>query len=415
MNSGTSSGLILILDDDAMIADAIASMAKRLNFDTLITLNAADFFQQMKNHNPTHAIIDLSMPEMDGVQVMKMIDAQSPARIIIASGTGNRILEASRRVGIAHGLDIIGILQKPFSLAHLKDLLFEPQTDTPLKVDTRYPDVRAPRTFTRDELTKALSADEFTIHLQPKVRCSDDCIVGFEALARWNHPRHGLVMPGEFTPLFEEYELELVWMDKLVRLAASYMTSLIPANIHLSLNMSMSGHSKATTPQLLSTLKRELGVSSDSFIIEVVENGLIDATSEDIEMFVHLRLDGFQLSIDDFGLGFSSFARLARIPFSELKIDRSFVQEVRISREAREVIRSIVAVGHSLEMSVTAEGVEDFETLEIVKDLGCDNVQGFVYSRAVPIEQVMPWINAGGYLPPWQGRMISITASNHRV
>ena len=396
----TNSGLLLILDDDPMIAEAIASMAERLNFDTLITLNPADFFQKLKNLKPTHAIIDLSMPEMDGLQVMKLIDARCPARIIIASATGNRILEAARRVGLAHGLDILGILRKPFSLGALKDLLSVPQVTHPTKADIAAPGILNRRSFTRSELSDGLNQDEFTIYLQPKVRCIDDRIIGFEALARWNHPVHGVLMPSDFALLFEEYELEAIWMEKLIRLAANYMKSLSPANVHLSLNMSMSGRSKATTPQLLSTLKRELGGASEKLIIEVVENGLVDATSEDIEMFVHLRLGGFQLSIDDFGLGFSSFARLVRIPFSELKIDRSFVKEARISHEAREVIRSIVTIGHSLEMSVTAEGVEDAETLKIVKELGCDNVQGFVYSRPVPLEQVLPWINAGGHLPP---------------
>lgn len=395
-------GRLLILDDEAMIAQTVASMTEQLNFETLITLNAFEFFERMKDFDPTHMIIDLSMPEMDGLAVMKMIDARCSARIIIASGTGIRILEAARRVGIAYGRDIAGILEKPFRSADLKTILFAPHPVHPKKPDAQETGTGIPQTYAREELSEALARDEFTIYLQPKVRCSDNRIVGFEALARWHHPVHGLVMPSTFVGLFHKYDLEAVWMDKLIRLAVSCMASRLPANIHLSLNISMSERSKAASSRLLSSAKRNLGFATDRFIIEVVENGMIDATAEDIEMFARLRLEGFQLSIDDFGSGFSSLSRLARIPFTELKIDRSFVQEVSISREARKVIASIVAIGRSLEMSVTAEGVENLDTLETVKSLGCDNVQGFIYSPAVPIEQVMPWIEAGGYLAPDQ-------------
>lgn len=401
MNSGIWAGRLLILDDDIMLADTVAMMAGKLNFETSVALNARDFFKRMKDFNPTHAIIDLSMPDIDGLQVMKMMDSRSSARIIITSGKGNRVLEAARRVGFSHDLDIIGILHKPFRSAQLKALLSAPQPEaSPYKAHERMPSHSSLRTFTRDELSDGLNQDEFTIHLQPKVRCIDSRIVGFEALARWNHPIHGLVMPDEFIGLFAEYDLELDWMRKLIRLAASYTELQLPAHVHLSLNMSMSELSKATTPLLLSSAKRELGISADRFVIELVENGIFEATAEDIEMFARLRLEGFHLSIDDFGTGFSSLRRLSRIPFSELKIDRSFVQEVCLSFEARKLIGSIVAIGHSLEMSVTAEGVEDLDTLEVIKSLGCDNVQGFVYSRPVPIEQVMPWIEAGGHIEP---------------
>lgn len=400
MNSGTKSGRLLILDDETMVADTVAIMARNLNFETSIALTARDFLKRMKDFDPTHAIIDLSMPDIDGLQVMKMMDTPCSARIIIVSGNGNRILEAARRVGFAHDLDIIGILQKPFRSAQLKALLSAPFPARPPKIHEQKSSQPAQRIFTRDELSDALNQDEFTIYLQPKVRCIDNRIVGFEALARWNHPTHGLVMPGEFIDLFTEYDLELVWMRKLIRLAVSYIEFRLPAHVHLSLNMSMSELSKATTPLLLSSAKRELGIAADRFVIELVENGIFEATADDIEMFARLRLEGFQLSIDDFGSGFSSLRRLSQIPFSELKIDRSFVQEACTSSEARKLIGCIVAIGHSLEMSVTVEGAEDLDTLEVVKSLGCDNVQGFIYSRPVPIEQVMPWIDAGGYLKP---------------
>lgn len=400
-------GRLLILDDDAIVAETIAGMAAKLGFDTLICLNATEFFARMQTFAPTHAIIDLSMPDVDGFQVMRLLGDHCPARIIIASGSGNRILEAARRVGTAHGLDIIGILHKPFRSAHLNALLMAPCLGVPTRVFAKTPVAPVRQPFTRDELIDALGRDEFTIYLQPKVRCKDSRIVGFESLARWHHPLQGLVMSGDFTNLFEEYGLEAVWMEKLIGLVTSYLTLWLPSDIHLSLNMSMSERSKATIPPLLTCMNRDLGAASGRIVIEVVENGLIDATPDDIEMFARLRLGGFQLSIDDFGSGFSSLSRLVRIPFSELKIDRSFVQEVSVSKEARSVVRSVVAIGHSLDMSVTAEGVEDLETLDIVKSLGCDTVQGFVYSRAVPIEQVMPWIEAGGYLAPAPEPLVS--------
>lgn len=393
-------GRLLILDDDAMIAETVSSMAARLNFEALITLNPTDFFERLKDFDPTHVIIDLSMPEMDGLEVMRRIDARCAARIIIVSGSGNRILEAARRVGVAHGLDILGILEKPFRRSDLKSLLLMPSSASAKKKTHETARPQARPNFTREELAEGLARDEFTIHLQPKVRCRDNRIIGFETLARWNHPTLGLIMPSDFVALFEEFDLEMVWMEKLIRLAASYAAKQLPADINLALNMSMSEHSRTTTPLLLSSVGQESGVTPNRLVIEVVENGLIGATAEDIEMFARLRLEGFQLAIDDFGLGYSSLSRLVRIPFSELKIDRSFVQEVRVSREARRVVRSLVAIGHSLEMSVTAEGVEDLETLDIVKSLGCDSVQGFVYSRPVPIEGALRLLDAGGVLTP---------------
>ncbi len=398
MKSASSSGRLLILDDDTMIAETVAIMAQRLDFATLVTLNASEFFTQFQDFDPTHVIIDLSMPDTDGLEVIKMLHGRCSAKTIILSGSGRRVLEAARRVGLAHGADIIGTLEKPFLSAQLKDLLMTAQPVIH-KADETEPDPHVRQRFTRDQLSDALARDEFTIYLQPKVRCSDSRIVGFETLARWHHPEHGLISPSEFIDLFEEYDLEAVWMEKLLHLSTSCISKL-PEDIHLSVNMSMSERSKASVPLLLSSIIEDLGATSERIVIEVIENGLNDATAEDIEMFARLRLGGFQLSIDDFGSGFSSLSRLVRIPFTELKIDRSFVQDAGASQEARNVISSVVAIGHSLEMMVTAEGVEDSVTLEIIKSLGCDTIQGFVYSRPVPIEEALCWIEAGGYLTP---------------
>ncbi|NYS26170.1 EAL domain-containing response regulator [Rhodobacteraceae bacterium 2376] len=390
MSTAKTSGRLIILDDDAMIAETIANIAQSLNFETLVALQASEFLEQLQVFNPTHAIIDLSMPEVDGLEVLRKLDGQCRAKVIIASGSDSRILEAARRVGLAHGADVIGTLQKPFRAKHLKALLWPVHPAIAETVEPE-PDTHTRQRFTKGELRDALARDEFTIYLQPKVRCSDDCIVGFEALARWNHPTKGLILPGEFIDLFEEYGLETIWMEKLVRLVTSCISDKLPEGMHLSLNMSMSRHSREFASRF-PTMIRSTGTASSRIVIEVIENGLNDATTEDIEMFARLRLNGFELSIDDFGSGYSSLSRLVQIPFTELKIDRSFVREVRDSAEARNMLRSVVSIGRSLGMAVIAEGVEDAETLEIVKSLGCDIVQGFVYSRPLPIEQAVCWM-----------------------
>ena len=244
-----------------------------------------------------------------------------------------------------------------------------------------------------DELRGAIENREFGVFYQPIVRCSGSHVVGVEALARWSHPDRHRVGPGTFIPIAEQSALIMPLTTQLLDEALIWLADLHDEpDLRLSINISVTSLSDAALAETLVEQIRARNLSPDRFVLELTEASALADPLASLRLLTRLRIQGFHLALDDFGIDKSSIAQLARLPFSELKIDTAFVRDVSRSEDSRRVVKAITALGHSLDMIVTAEGVEDPETLGYLRDIGCDQAQGYFIARPMGGTLMSAWI-----------------------
>jgi EAL domain-containing protein (putative c-di-GMP-specific phosphodiesterase class I)/FixJ family two-component response regulator len=385
---------ILILDDDADVGQVIQWMAQSIGFEAEFVTRADEFFEKLTATHPDIITIDLAMPGLDGVEVMRMLaERKCKARIVISSGMGTRVLEAAQRSAAEHGLSILGVIQKPISKEALLALIGEGgDRNEPASVGMLSAHSDALK-ITEAELKGALERHEFVLAYQPKVLCKTGAPAGFEALVRWKHPSRGIVMPNEFIPLAEQTGLiedltEQIFDQSLKWFSASFP----PPHPQLSLNISARSLVDIQMADSLLSLCRRYGVEPERVVLELTETSAMVDPTLSLDLMTRFRVKGFHLSIDDFGTGFSSMVQLVRLPFSEIKVDQSFVMRAQQSQESRTVIKSIVDLGHSLGLLVTAEGVESIEIFDYIKSVGCDLAQGYFIARPMWGEDALAWI-----------------------
>ncbi|WP_111642427.1 EAL domain-containing protein [Marinimicrobium alkaliphilum] len=396
---------LLILDDDALTGETIQRIATYAGFDVLCTANADDFLARVNDWVPDIIALDLIMPDMDGVEVMaELAKHQCQARIIITSGVGSRVLDAAGRSARGHGLNIAGILPKPFSAGALRELLNTAVGEGGQLTDHQQQRAQAERALTLNDLRDAIATRQIHLAYQPKVACHTGTLSGFEALARWHHPELGFIAPDTFIPMAEESGLIDTLTAQLAEEALDWLAGLSSKGpvtalgshllLQVRLSLNISAHSLANK-QLFDDISqrcRQLGIDPQRVVLELTETSAMHDATASLDNLTRLRMQGFHLSIDDFGTGYSSMLQLVRLPFSEIKVDKSFVMTAADSEESRVVIRSIVELGRSLKLSTTAEGIEDASTLAYLRELRCDLAQGYHVARPMPAEAVLPWI-----------------------
>jgi EAL domain-containing protein (putative c-di-GMP-specific phosphodiesterase class I)/CheY-like chemotaxis protein len=392
-------GRLLIFDDDEAVGATLALRVSRMGMETRTVTHVEAFLHELESWAPTHIALDLIMPEMDGVQVIRLLaERRCQAMIIITSGIGSRILDAARRSAEAYDLNIVGVLPKPFNSATLRALLAR----RPVTPRAR-PAAAAPAAsgqITEADLRQGLQRRELELAYQPKIVCGTGQVAGIEALARWRRPTGEIVMPDRFIPIAEGGELIHELTDQVCDLALRWMAgSAAASDLTMSVNISGRNLKENGLADRLSSLCADLVLDPARVILELTETSAMEDPAASLALLTRFRMKGFQLSIDDFGTGYSSMAQLVRLPFSEMKVDKSFVIDAARSKESRTVIKSIVDLGHSLGLTVTAEGVEDMETLRFVEEVGCDLAQGHHIAPPMSGDQVAAWI-ASRAAPP---------------
>ncbi|RBA24681.1 bifunctional diguanylate cyclase/phosphodiesterase [Herminiimonas fonticola] len=243
------------------------------------------------------------------------------------------------------------------------------------------------------DLRHALQNGELRLFLQPKVATATGQVVAAEALIRWQHPQRGLVPPMDFIPFAEQtgFVRQLtIWMFET---AAQQWLSLQPAegNLRIAINLSTRDLMDPDFPQRLSSIMQDSGVSPSAFCLEITESAIMDDPQRAEATLYKLSEQGFKLSIDDFGTGFSSLAYLKRLPVNELKIDKSFVMAMDRDESDAKIVRSTIDLAHNLGLSVVAEGVENKALLDKLRELDCDEAQGYFIAKPMPFNEFVEW------------------------
>ena len=236
------------------------------------------------------------------------------------------------------------------------------------------------------EVRQALEDGSIVVHFQPKIRIDTGQVVGAEALARWSHPEHGLVLPGAFLPLVEKAGLMRLLTARVLRLAVEQAAEWRDGGtpIEVAVNIEVHALLDPTFPSAVASVLDELGLPAELLTLEITETSLMADPIRAREVAGELATIGVRLSIDDFGTGYSSLGHLTALPLSELKIDRSFVARMAESATDMTIVRTILDLGASLGLSVVAEGIESRQTCELLTDLGCTLAQGYELGAPVP-------------------------------
>jgi EAL domain-containing protein (putative c-di-GMP-specific phosphodiesterase class I) len=394
MKKSASRGRVLIIDDDHLVGTMIVAHARAAGFEAKVTDDPEEFYRLAKDWDPTFAVVDLVMGEVDGLTVLKRLaEMKSGAVIVIASGMGSKILDSARQFAAASGLAYGGVLHKPFRRTDVAAVL-NAGAHTPEAAEPTLDAVDSwdAATFER-ELREAALRDHLKVVFQPKVSCVDGTVAGYEALVRWHHPMLGLIPPNAFIPRAESVGLMGPVTDSVVSTSLAWFArSRFHTNEHLAINISAS---ELTGTDLGSRLLEACALANmppGRIILEVTETSAVADKTGSLEVLTRLRLDGFQLSIDDFGTGYSSMTQLSNMPFSEVKIDRSFVKHLGESLPSDVMVKSMLQLSQGLGLGCTAEGVETATALAALTEMGCDLAQGYFIAYPMDEAALEKWL-----------------------
>lgn len=366
---------LLVVDDEPAICSLIQRVAESLGFIVQCLNDSARFLEMVTEFQPSLLIIDLKMPDCDGIELLqKLKEGQCEAQVIVISGMDQRVLNTAEKLGRSQGLRMAGVLHKPLKRAELE-----------LKLNAALSDANV---FSRNTIQAAIGNRELVVHYQPKASRTSNAwtVDGGEALVRWQHPVQGLLLPGKFLPYVEEYgligELTDYVLEQTIRQLAAWKNKGMA--VRVAVNLSASLIADITFPQRMAVLLKKHGVPGSMLALELTESTAMADATKAMDIFLRLCVNDISLSIDDFGTGFSSLQQLYQLPFDELKIDRMFACRLPDDDEAATIVRATVEMAHALNIKVCAEGVETSDALKFLESVKCDRVQGYLISPAVP-------------------------------
>lgn len=260
------------------------------------------------------------------------------------------------------------------------------------------PEIQA-RAYSRltmeNRIREALDNEEFILHFQPKITLSNGRVRSVEALVRWADPKLGLISPGDFIPVAEDSGLIVPLGQWVLETACADILKIqkaIGSEIGISVNLSAL---QLRQPDLVGIVRQTLlntGLAAESLELELTESILMQDVKAPVELLDQLKALGIKLSIDDFGTGYSSLSYLKRFPIDTLKIDQSFIRDIEQDADDAAIVDAAITLAHKLRLTVVAEGVETKNQEDHLRDLGCDEVQGYFYSRPLPMDKLIEWL-----------------------
>ena len=365
---------LLMIDDEPALGRIVKKVAEDSGFEVVVTDDPFVFTDKARRWHPSVIMLDLKMPGTDGIQLLRTLAADNcSAHVVVSSGSDAKILESAMLLGRERGLDMGEALAKPLRVESLRERLDALRSlAQPLRAD---------------DIAAALAADQLFLEYQPKVDCGLGRITGAEALVRWRHPTLGIIQPGRFIALAESTGLIHGITDWVVAAAAAqaarWRDDKLGLEVAVAVNFSASDLADLELPDRLEQYCRTAGIDPSFMTLELTETGAMREAIQMMDILTRLRLKGFRLSIDDFGTGYSSLVQLQRAPFSEIKIDLSFVTQMLRNADCRVIVEIVVDLARKLGLKSVAEGVEEQDALKSLIEMGCDMAQGYYISRPI--------------------------------
>ncbi len=353
---------------------------------------ALDQLAQMEE-TPAVMLLDLEMPVMDGIEVLQQLALlpNKPA-VVLASSSDEVLISAVATMAEALGVSLLGAFRKPVNPVDLADAL------TKYSIGVSAEEIlstQKPASADAAQLSLAIDQAQIQVHYQPKVDLESLQIAGVEALARWQNAKSEWISPAVFIPLAEEHGLIGALTLSVLEQVLQDMNEWWEQGQYIPVAINLSAKSLAEFNLANEIIQRVIrqGIPAHYITFEITESALVVDLPAALATISRLRLKGFGISIDDYGTGFSSMQQLSRFPFSELKIDRSFIQGAPERQYMRNILKSAIELGHRLGISTVAEGVETEAELHLLKSLGCKQAQGFLLARPMSGRDLMSWVD----------------------
>lgn len=338
------------------------------------------------------AILDLALPGMDGLELIRRLaEQQCRAGIIVIAAQSSAVLISVETMAQAYGVNIWGTLPKPVVPGRLQNLVehaVAPPAPRHTVAHSQLPQ------FSFAEVGQALQDGQFDPYFQPKIELETGQVKGLEMFARWRHPVFGVLGPAAFMQVLEQHKrvdfLDWTLIEKSVAACRKLHDQSIPISFSINVDPSTLAHSQFME-QMATCLERHR-ILPDYITFEMTESAVLTTEPHFIERLLRLRMKGYGLAIDDYGTGRSNLQLLARIPFSELKIDRSFVDGAFKKPAIAAVLRSCLGLARNLDRRSVAVGVETKEDWDFLQGLGCTYAQGYYIAKPMPVEEFPDWL-----------------------
>ncbi len=381
---------VLALEDDPIDMEILCGTLRKIGITRIS--NCSDGNRALiivRTYEPEIIICDLNIPGMDGISFLRL-SAESGFRggVILLSSADRSVMKAAENLVRAYGLQLLGALRKPLIEDEVIEALCK-QTSSQTE-QRHYSKVAV---LSLAELQKGLGENCVEVFYQPKISISTRRVIGAECLARWRHPSRGLLGPAAFISVLETHGLIDRMTKVMLEKAATQLRKWCNQGhqLKLSVNVSMDNLNQLDLPEQFETIVQKVGIRPSQFILELTETRLMENLTVSLEILTRLRLKGFGLSIDDFGTGFSTMENLKQLPFTELKIDRAFVNGAVHDEAARAILSSSIQLGKIFHLNLVAEGVETQQDWDLIEESGCDEIQGFLIAQPMPSEQFIEW------------------------
>ena len=386
----------IVLEDELFQQSFLEAVIKSIyGCDVLCCDDGYLAIEAARERKPLFVICDLKMPKMDGIEFLHQFSSvYKHLPIIVLSSLDEAVLSTVEEVAFISGMLNVRTLSKPIDKTMLEDTLT--QLFDSEKITSHRKVIESE--FSKTELLSALEKFEFEPMFQPQVDSTSNKVIGFEALVRWNHSKFGILAPDQFLPFIFRYKLGYQLFLHVLKTALRFGEKVNDkyGYISISVNVTVEDMSHPNFVDDVLCILNEGQFPSQLLILEVTETHVADDMLSLLQAAGRLRIQGVQIAIDDFGTGHSSISNLVSGPFTELKLDKSFIDKILYSKKHLTVVKGLIALASSLELRVIAEGVESEGQIKRLLQLGCTDIQGYYYSRPLPGKDALHFLKKYG-------------------
>lgn len=393
---------LVILDDDESITDFIATVARECGWEAETATEELAFRALVRATPPDAILLDLQLGATDGIAQLHFLHSVNyGGAIMLMSGFDARVLASAQHIGESLGLRIAALIEKPARGAEIRDVI----TAIERSVGTR-PAATAGAAhdavqdsadaISAQHVGEAIDAGHMELHLQPIVAAAGHGVISAEALIRWRDPVRGLLPPGQFVSVAETDERVIDQMTMwAVQTGAEQYRRLAELNSAIRIFINISGRNLRSLdfPDRMAALRGRMAVPDHAIGLEITESVAMEDLDVTVSVLTRLRLKGFSVALDDFGTGHSSLIALRRMPFSAIKIDKSFVSEIQTSSDSFTIVKSVIQLARDMRLESVAEGVENADAARLLTELGIDHLQGYYFSPPRPFASFTAWLD----------------------
>lgn len=384
----------LVVEDNEFQRRWLVAMLSNLGANKIIEADdglAGLAILQDPQANIDICFIDLNMPGMDGMELIRhMARSANPVSIVLSSALDPSLVFSVESMSQAYGVNLLGAITKPATPEELTAIIGR---HTPK--ESRHPVARhVAETCTLEDILQGLQEDQFAPYFQPKVELATGKVKGVEAFARWEHPQRGIIAADAFIPVLEAHGKmdQISW--NIIRKSAAACRTLHDAGhaISISINLASQPLCELEFADHFAACVAAHGIEPGFITVEITESASRTEMPAFLENLARLRMKGFMLAVDDYGTGDASMQEQLRIPFSELKIDRSFVVGASHNEALGLALASSLELAQKLKRESTAVGVETRQDWDLLNKLGCTNAQGYFIAKPMDVKALPGWI-----------------------